>query len=169
MKKLSIERLFLVDFYNEKHMEMLNLFEKSQGMETKTSEYLRSLCASIPKEKYIENKKKRNDIEEYLFIEKEGKIIDICTIQGEKDIKIGKINIPNLKEPLPKRKLINLATDYAIEILGMEEVFISIEKEDKNTKSYLLRQDFENLGEENGKNLFLKEREDNKTMKRTKE
>ena len=57
-----------------------------------------------------------------------------------------------------KRPIINLAADYALNILGMEEVFVSI----KSTERPLidsLEQSFENLGEEDGYVTYLKEKE----------
>ena len=48
----------------------------------------------------------------------------------------------------------------------MEEVFIDVEVNDYNMINYLELKGFENLGEENGIILFLKEREEKENSQR---
>lgn len=153
---MSVERLFLLDPYNDKHLEMIKSFEKDNNIDTKISETISKLRSSINKEDYQKNTKEQNEISQYLFIEKNMKITDLCNIQGEKDIKTCRITLADIKSK--KRKIVSLASNYAIERLGMEEVFINIPTDNKSMLTYLDTLDFENLGEENGHIMFLKER-----------
>ena len=166
---MSIERLFLVDPYDETQRKMLRVFEEENNLKSKTSDYLKTLCTSFPKESYIKSKKESNEIEENLFLEKDSKIIDFCHIQGEKDIKLANISFPFLQNKEHKRKLTILATNYVLEALGMQEVIISLEPEDKNTSIFLENQGLESLGEEKGKILFLKEKEETIKIQRKRE
>ena len=157
---MSTERLFLVDPYNKSHIEMIKEFEINNDIDDKTSEYLKTISTTVSKEEYQKNQKEKNEIIENLFIERNNKITDCCSIQGEKDIKRCKIFIYPLKNKKIKRKLPSLATSYAINLLGMEEVFISVESTDSTTMKHLEEEDFENLGDEEGRIIYLKEKED---------
>ena len=53
--------------------------------------------------------------------------------------------------------MIRLVEKYAFKILGMEEVFLEVDQRDKTTITYLESR-YENLGEDNEKILFLKEK-----------
>ncbi len=165
MRKLA-ERLFLVDPYNDKHMEMIVSFERKHGLSEDYSKALGKIRASLSKEEYLQNRKKNNEIEEDLFIEKDSKIVDYCHIHGEKDIKTGRISPASLKELERKRKIISLATDYALTDLGLEEVFVEINPNHKGFMTYLENKGYENLGEENGKVIYLKEKEEEKRNQR---
>ena len=160
MRKLSKERLFLVDPYNQSHLDKINNFEKNNEVKTQTSDYLNTLSNSISKETYQERKKVSNDIEESIFIEKDGNIIDYCHIHGEKDIKTCTITFYPLKNKNMKRKLPSLVADFAINTLGLEEVFIDVDENDKSMIKYLETHGFESLGLENGKIMYLKENEE---------
>ena len=159
MRKLA-ERLFLVDPYNDKHMEMIVSFEKKHNLSEEYSKALGIIRASFSKEEYLQRKKKNNEIEEDLFIEKDSEIVDYCHIHGEKDIKTGRITPATLKELERKRKIISLATDYALTKLGLEEVFVEISPDNKGLMHYLETKGYENLGEEQDKIIYLKEKEE---------
>ena len=163
---MSIEKLFLLDPYNDKHISMINNFEKENDLSSKISESIGKIRSSISKNDYLEQKKKSNEINENLFIEKETKIIDCCLIQGEKDIKTCRISLYPLKNKISKRKIVSYVSNYAINTLGMEEVFINVSSDDKSMINYLDSLGYENLGEENNKVLYLKEKEEKKEEQR---
>jgi len=154
------ERLFLVDPYNNKHMELIQSFEKKHNLSGDYSKALGILRNSLTKEEYLQQQKKSNEIEEDLFIEKDSEIEDYCHIHGEKDMKRCRILPASLKELERKRRIISLATDYALNRLGLEEVFIEITPENKGLMTYLENKGYENLGEEKDKIIYLKEKED---------
>lgn len=156
---MNTDKLFLVNPFDKNHLKMIEEFEKENEINTKTSEFLSRLTKSMTKEEYEHSKRKANEIEESLFIKESEKVKDSCHIKGEKDIKSCSIFFAPIKTKLRNRHLLSLATDYAINTLGMVEVFISTQVDDKNMIENLEAQGFENLGEENGSIIYLKENE----------
>ena len=163
---MSIERLFLLDPYNDKHISMIKDFEKENDLSSKISENIGKIRSSISKENYLNKKKESNEISENLFLEKNLKIIDCCLIQVEKDIKTCRISFYSLKNRIIKRKLVNYVANYALNTLGMEEVFINVSSSDKSMINYLNSLGYENLGEDNNKIIYLKEKEEKKEEQR---
>ena len=157
---MSTERLYLVDPYNERHIEMIRQFEIDHKLSLQYSESLGKIASSVSQEKYLQAKRDKNEIEEDLFIEKDSQIVDYCHIHGEKDVKSVKIIPASLKELERKRRIVTLATNYAMNILGMEEVFVEINPKNRGLMNYLENKGYENLGEEEDKIIYLKEREE---------
>ena len=156
-----MERFFLLDPYNDKQLEMLSIFEKENNLSI-----IDSIDKSISKEEYLNKKKEKNEIEEILFTEKDGKIIDCCFIQGEKDRKVCKIMCYDIMNKSRKRKLPLLASEYLLNTLDMEEVFIDVLPEDTTMQNYLTEKGFVSLGDNNGKLIYLKDREEKENSQR---
>ena len=163
---MSIERLFLLDPYNDKHISMIKEFEKENDLSSKISENIGKIRSSISKENYLNKKKELNEISENLFLEKNLKVIDCCYIQGEKDIKTCRITFYPLKNKILKRKLVTYVANYALNTLGMEEVFLNVNSSDKTMINYLNSLGYENLGEENNRIIYLTERIEKKEEQR---
>ena len=153
---LSKEKLFIADPYNDTHIKAIINFEKENNIEKKISEELERIKSSTPRKQYIENVENSNDLSLYIYLEEENKIKDGCFIQGEKEIKKCKIVFAPI-HTLSRKKMIRLVEKYAFKILGMEEVFLEVDQRDKTTITYLESR-YENLGEDNEKILFLKEK-----------
>ena len=163
---MSVSSLYVVNPYNDTHIQMLKEYEKTNEMSTNLSEQLKQMVSSIPEEEYLKNKKNRNEIEERLFLEKDRTMIDSCLIQGEKDMKTGRISLYPQKGITKRRKIVSLAINYALNTLNLEEVFIMIDPTDKETIAYLKQNGYECLGEEQGNILFLTEQEERIINKR---
>ena len=138
------ERLFPIDPTNLKHIELLDEFDRENGVFTP--------IGMINKDNIQED----NEISIELVLENNKKVQDICHIQGVKDIK--QCTLSFTKKNKKDRKIISLATTYALDVLGMEEVFINTNQNDKNMLEYLIKNDFECLGDEKGSIVFLKEK-----------
>ena len=156
---MNKEELLQLNPFNNSHIEMLQEFEKENKINTKTTEFLNKLTKNISKEEYEQIKNSSNEIEESLFIKESEKVKDSCYIRGVKDIKSCNISFAPIKTKFQNRRLLSLAVDYAINILGMVDVFISTKLDDKSMIAHLEERGFENLGEENGQIIFLKEKE----------
>ena len=163
---MSVSSLYVVNPYNDTHIQMLKEYEKTNEMSTNLSEQLKQMISSIPEEEYLKTKKNRNEIEERLFLEKDSTMIDSCLIQGEKDMKTGRISLSPKKGITKRRKIVSLAINYALNTLNLEEVFIMIDPTDKETITYLKQNGYECLGEEQGNILFLTEQEERIKNKR---
>lgn len=162
---MNTEKLFLIDPYNSEHLRLIDEFEKNNNIETGIKELLLNDIKDISKEEYDDYKKESNDIHTSLFIEESSKIKDICYIHGVKDRKSCTITFPPLNAKF-KRRLIYISTDYALNSLGMEDAFISLPSIDKQLSTSLELMGYENLGEEQGKYLYLKEKETEKENQR---
>lgn len=136
-------KLIPIDPNNIKHIEFLEEFNAGS--------YNTPIGIIKPQED-------NNDISMELLLEEKNNITDICHLQGVKDMK--QCFISCLEKDKKKRKIIPMATLYAMNTLGMEEVFIKIKPDDKNMLEYLFENNYECLGDEKGSIVFLKEKED---------
>ena len=153
---MSSERLFLIDPYNEDHLQMLETFEIENNITNKTKSILEKIRLNISKEEYDNINKNSNVINEFLFLEDNSTIKDICHIHYEKDLKTCKISFVPLKNKTRNRHLITLATDFVLNTLNMQVALLLFSKEEKLN---LEEKDYEFLGEENGSIIYLKEKE----------
>ena len=106
-----------------------------------------------------------NEFDKYIYTEKDNQIHSVFLIQCLRDIKT--CNVIWLNADLSKKSLIKDATNYALEILGMEEAFINVANNNPNLIKYLEKNDFESLGEEDGNIIFLKEKTEEQLKSKT--
>ena len=156
---MSTNRFIIANPYSDEHIELLNSFEHELGQESHMTQKLLGIRQSQTEHEYQESK--NNEFDTTLLLIENGKIVDGCNIQGARDIKTCTIFFAPINQK--NRPLITQATDYALDGLGMEEVFVSIKVTDKNMIGNLESRDFENLGEEDGYVTYLKEKEDQDT------
>ena len=141
---MSSKKLFPIDPKNLRHIELMDEFEKENNIATPIGIYKKEDTST-------------NDISMELILEEKSKVQDICHLQGYKDMKSCTLSfLPKKKK---KREIVSLATTYAIDTLGMEEVFLKINPEDENMLEYLESSGFECLGDEKGSIIYLKEKE----------
>jgi hypothetical protein len=95
-----------------------------------------------------------NEINSYVFESIGNEIIDMCLIQCQKDIKLGTItSVGKIKQ-----ELILEVTNYLLNVLNMESVFVRVGKNNKKIIKYLEDNSFESLGTEEDETMFLKEK-----------
>ena len=138
----NAERLFILDPQNEDHLRLLNEFQTENNIDL-------SNC--------LKQYEDSNTVNECLFIEQSSKIRDFCQILGVKDLKKCNINAAHI-ETKRKRKLIKQATDYALNILGMEEVFVNISTTDEKLMTSMELEGYEPITDETGNLFFLKDK-----------
>ena len=137
---------------------MIADFEEANGITTVTSTLLRNIRQTRTEEKYKEEVKESNEIHESLFLQDEEAITDTCHVQAEKDMKSCRIFFAPIN--MRSRRLVPLATDYAFEVLGMEDVFVTVDgSTDHELMENLELNGFENLGENEGSIMYLKEKQ----------
>lgn len=155
---MSTERFFIADPYNDEHIKMIADFEEANEITTVTSTLLRNIRQTRTEEKYKEEVKESNEIHQSLFLQDEDKITDTCHVQAEKDMKSCRIFFAPIS--IKCRRLVALATEYAFNILGMEDIFVTV---DGGTDHQLIENlelnGFENLGENEGSIMYLKEKQ----------
>lgn len=152
-----MERLVLINPYNDKHIKMVEEFEQNNHMNSRLSTLLKYQQKLMPEKQSQIEKKKSNTIEEYGIIVETSTMKNICHIQGEKDRKSCKISFPDSNKSI--RRSIITATNYALSYLGMCEAFIIIDTSSKEIESYLIQKGYEGLGkDEKGRDIFLIEK-----------
>lgn len=156
---MSTNRFIIANPYSDEHIELLNNFEQELGQESHMTQKLLGIRQSQTEQEYKTSR--TNEIDTTLLLIEDGKIIDGCNIQGARDIKTCTIFFAPINQK--NRPLITQATDYALDGLDMEEIFVSIKVTDKNMIGNLESRDYENLGEEDGYITYLKEKEDQDT------
>ncbi len=155
---MASEKFVVVDPLNEEHRRKLIGFENQNDLLTSIIGPIDQLHTDLSEGTPYEQKKDDNNIETDFMLEKDSRIIDYCHIHGERDIKTCRITIPVLKKREMKRKILLLATDYAMRVLEMEEVFINLNPQEKELSVFLEREGYESLGALDGNTLFLKEK-----------
>lgn len=156
---MSTERFFIADPYNDEHIRLIANFEETNGITTVTSTLLRNIRQTRTEEKYKEEVKDSNEIHQSLFLQDEDSITDTCHVQAEKDMKSCRIFFAPISSGR-NRKLVPLATDYAFDVLGMEDVFVTVDgTTDRQLIENLELNGFENLGENDGNIMYLKEKQ----------
>ncbi len=94
---------------------------------------------------------------ENLYLLKDFDVVDSCYIEANSDIRSCILSFPKLKKEGP-RKMVMLATEYALEIMDMAESFVFAEKEDKSMIHTLNNLGYEYLGEEEKMETFVKDK-----------
>lgn len=158
---MNPERFFIADPYNDEHIRLIRKFEESKGITTVTSTLLKNIRQTRTEQRYKEEVKESNEIHQSLFLQSEDNITDTCHVQAEKDMKSCRIFFAPIKTERKNRRLVTLATDYAFDVLGMKDVFVTVtlDEHDKNLIENLEEKGFENLGEDEGCITYLKEKE----------
>lgn len=159
MIRLSTEKFFIADPYNEKHIQLFEQFENKHSISTTATSRLKEIASLYSKTEYQIITKESNNVEQILFLENNDSIVDTCHIQGEKDIKTCTLYFSPINNLTRNRPLLTLSLDYAFNVLGMEEIFVATTTTDKNLRENLESRGFENLGEDGGNIIFLKEKE----------
>ena len=157
---MSTERFFSADPYNDEHIRLFKEFENNNGISNETSSYLNNIRVNKTEESYKEQVRESNEINQILFLQDDTEITDSCHIQGEKDMKSCRIFFAPITTTGRNRQLVSLATDYAINVMGMEDVFVTVTTDgtDRLLRENLEEKGFENLGEDDGTVTYLKEK-----------
>ena len=124
----NAERLFILDPQNEDHLRLLNEFQTENNIDL-------SNC--------LKQYEDSNTVKKKIFIEQSSKMRDFCQTHIETK---------------RKRKLIKQATDYALNILGMEEVFVNISTTDEKLMTSMELEGYEPITDETGNLFFLKDK-----------
>lgn len=162
---MSSRKLFIVDPYNIEHQELLNNFSITNNIVLSSNDYVKRV-STISKEEYIKQKKYNNEIEECLIYMEDDKVIDVCHIEIEKDIKACSLTFAPLKNAIRRRKFVEQTTNYVLEELNLEEIFVKVDS-DKNLSDTLKRIGYEDLGEVKGSRVFLKDNNNEEVLRKT--
>ena len=151
-----MEKLLIIDPYNKKHKEKVKEYEQEQGLGKSISSLLDNISSNSQQDEYQNRQRQSNIVETYLAIKDGESINGLYLVHEEKDRKACQLSI--IGKPKKKKSIISITT-YLFEHFKMVEVFIKINTSEAEAIKYLKLQGYEDLGEENGDIIFLKENE----------
>lgn len=151
MKKITV-----LNPYNNEHVKLLTNYEQENLVDTKAIELINTCREQMTEEEYEKAQYINNDFQYILMIEEDNQIKDYCHISGEKDRKTCYLLLGAKQKQTKKRDIIEYASNYAFDILGMNDIFLT----ENNENNHLITSGFYCLGETNGNIIYLKQRED---------
>ncbi len=161
---MGTRKAFFLDPYNTDIVKEIALLGRAyDSNDSNVIDYLNKAKA-LSREDYLKMKKESNEIDEVLYTIEDSRIKDYCHIYGEKDRKMCTITFPisGIKRKNAVSKFVNCAQHD----LGIKEVFIKVDSNDKNLIKNLDDLGYESLGEDNGSIIYLKEEELEKITQR---
>ncbi len=165
---MSVENLLIANPYNDNHMKLFDKFEKINHLSEKNTSYtsfMKSIRLAYSEEDYQKIQWKKNEIYQIVFSMEKNQIKDSCYIREERDRKICELYFAPLNTE-KNRQILTDVSNYVLDKLGMEQVFVSISPLDSKLKSSLELKGFENIGIVNGELKFIKGKEEKLEMGR---
>lgn len=147
--------LLVANPYNQEELELIKAFELENDLGNSLTLYLQEISGCYSKEEYDQMIKGSNEVEQYLFLDEEGKIVECCSLTAYRDIKSCYLSLPPSKKISRSKKMLALATKHAFS-LGMLEIFATANAYDRALHELLEIDGYENLGEEDGITSFVK-------------
>ena len=163
---LNTKEFFALDPYDAMHISMLQQFEQSNKLDLSFSTELLNISQNYNREQYLKTCTEQNELNQHFCYCKNNVILGHCIFYIQKDIKTCHITFTKSQNPIQNIKLISLATTYALNTLGMEEVFSSTSPTDATLITYLTNSGYENLGTDDGLTCFVIEKTQLATMEK---
>lgn len=155
---MNTKEFFALDPYNDTHISMLQQFEQSNELDLSFSKELLNISQNYSKEQYLKYCNNQNELNQHFCYCKDNVVLGHCTFYIQKDIKTCHITFTKSQNSTQNIRLISLATTYALNTLGMEEVFSSTSPTDETLIAYLTNNGYENLGTDDGLTCFVIEK-----------
>lgn len=161
---MGTRKAFFLDPYNTDIVKEIALLGRAYDSNDSNVIDFLNKAKPLSREDYLKMKKESNEIDEVLYTIEDSRIKDYCHIYGEKDRKMCTITFPisGIKRKNAVSKFVNCAQHD----LGIKEVFIKVDSNDKNLIKNLDDLGYESLGEDNGSIIYLKEEELEKITQR---
>ena len=150
------EQVVVANPYNEEHIHMFQRYEEQNNISSSTSQYLIRTKNMMGEADFKRLEKESPEITRILFLQNKGEIIAVAHLIGEKDRKVCRMAIDNTTLPKYQERLLEEAENYAYTTLGMEEIAFFQESGNRIPISYFKNHNFDDLGMENGKRVFMK-------------
>ena len=152
---MAKKSLLIANPYDNKHIELIKNYETALFQDHGVSHTIETTKDKYTESGYNDYARTSNEVEQFLFLEEDSTLISGCMIDCYKDIKSCYLTLLPSKNETTKKMMLQVTTSYAIKGLGMEEVFININSSDTKTALAILESSFEDLGEDNGTNIYL--------------
>lgn len=152
---MAKKSLLIANPYDNRHTELIKNYEAASLQDLGVSHALKATKDKYTESGYNDYIRTSNEVEQFLFLEEDSALISGCMLDCYKDIKSCYLTLLPSKNESTKKMMLQATTSYAIKGLGMEEVFINISSSDTRTALTVLESGFEGLGEDNGTNIYL--------------
>ncbi len=152
------EQIVIASPYNDEHINLIEEYETKNRLKNSTSEYLQRTKSMMSEIDYKQLEQERPEILKTLLLVNEEKVITIAHLIGEKDRKVCQMTIDNTTSAKWQEKLLEEAENYAFTTLGMEEIVLLEEQGTNIPITYFSSHEFDDLGLENGMQVYMKSR-----------
>lgn len=158
---MNTKNLFIADPFNDEHIKLFEEFESINNDKKPVSTYLTGIRKAYDsKESFKKVENANNELNVIAFTMSDNKMKDYCYIKGEKDRKVCELFFAQLNSNQNTRPIMQKVSNYVLDIMGMEQVYVSLTRDEKKLYSQLTNNGYEDIGEVNGKVTFIKEKED---------
>lgn len=158
---MNTKNLFIADPFNDEHIKLFEEFESINNDKKPVSTYLTGIRKAYDsKESFKKVENANNELNVIAFTMSDNKMKDYCYIKGEKDRKVCELFFAQLNSNQNTRPIMQKVSNYVLDIMGMEQVYVSLTRDEKKLYSQLTSHGYEDIGEVNGKITFIKEKED---------
>ncbi len=155
---MASKGLIVVNPYDNNQMKSVASYEANNNLDKAITEPLEDIKKTYTEKEYEDQIRKANEFEQFLFLEDSSNYVAGCMIYCYKDVKSCFLTLLPAKTDSKKREMIKKTIFYAINGLDMEEVFINISSNDNKTALTILELGFEDLGGDNGNNIYMTDR-----------
>lgn len=152
------EQVVVASPYNNEHIKLIKEYETRNGLKNSTSEYLQKTRNMMSEIDYKQLEQERPEILKTLLFLNGEKVMTIAHLMGEKDRKVCQMTMDNTSSPKWQEKLLEEAENYAFTTLGMEEIVFLQEEGTHIPTTYFSNHEFDDLGLENGMQVYMKSR-----------
>ena len=162
---MNTKNLFIADPFNDEHIKLFEEFETINNDKKPVYTYLTGIRKAYnSKEAFKKVEDKNNELNVIAFTMADNKMKDYCYIKGEKDRKVCELFFAQLNSAQNSRPIMQRVSKYVLDIMGMEQVYVSLTGDEKKLYSQLINHGYEDIGEVNGKITFIKEKEEEYEM-----
>lgn len=145
--------------YDNNCLNMIANYEKSNNLDDTITKQLIRIRAVTKEDSYERRNMTSNELDQFIFLRDGDKLVAGCHFKGYKDMRDAYLSILPSANSKTTTTLLQYATTYAFEGLGMEQVFVEIDNKDEKNASALIDANFESLGTEGKKTQFMIEKD----------
>ena len=150
--------LMLASPYDNDCLNMIANYEKRNNLDGPITKQLIRIRAVTEESMYEKSNMTSNEINQFVFLRDGNKLVAGCHFQGYRDLRDAYLSILPSTSSRMTAYLLQYATTYAFEGLGMEQVFAEIDNHDEKNATALIDANFESLGPDGKKTQFMIEK-----------
>ncbi len=150
--------LMIASPYDNDCLNMIANYEKSNNLDGTITKQLIRIRAVTEESMYEKSNMTSNEINQFIFLRDGNKLVAGCHFQGYRDLRDAYLSILPSTSSRMTANLLQYATTYAFESLGMEQVFAEIDNHDEKNATALIDANFESLGPDGKKTQFMIEK-----------